>query len=105
MTGSSEYDEPAAYAPLTIYVYPDGDHWVASTLGYDSVATAPQSKLAADGLVKALLVEGWIGPDKQQLVVRKLKSSKELEQVWTRENENRGRERLALKQVFSKTKA
>jgi hypothetical protein len=105
MTGSSEYDEPVAYAPLTIYVYPEGDHWVASTLGYDSVATAPQSKLAADGLVKALLVEGWIGPDKQQLVVRKLKSSKELEQVWIQENENQGRERITLKQVRSKSKA
>jgi hypothetical protein len=64
MTGSSEYDEPVAYEPLTIFVYPDGDHWVASTLGYDSVEKAPQSKLAADRLVKALLVEGWIGPDK-----------------------------------------
>ena len=85
MTGSSEYDEPVAYAPLTIYVYPEGKYWVASTLGYDSWTKAPQFKLAADRLVKALLVEGWIGPDKQKLVIRKLKDFKELEQIWIRE--------------------
>jgi len=98
---NSRDDAPAAYAPLTVYVYPEGDHWVAATFGYDLKQKAPQSNLAANLLVKALLKLGWV-TEKQGFVMRKLRNEKEFEQTWLREYEDREPERRALKEVFSR---
>jgi hypothetical protein len=40
MTERSQYDDSVPYEPLPIYVYPEGNEWVASAFGYDLVQRA-----------------------------------------------------------------
>jgi hypothetical protein len=86
MGESKEYEEAVAYGRLPIYVYPEGDHWVATALGYDHVQRGKGPLLAADRLVRDLSKWGLIDPDKQKGTLHKLKGPEELAQIWTRGN-------------------
>ena len=88
MPDEKEYDEPTPYERLPIYVYPENDQWVAVAVGYDHLQRAAGPQLAANRLVRDLRDWGLINPDKQKAVMHKLKSPKDLAEIWNREREN-----------------
>lgn len=81
MIEKSAYDERTAYERLPVYVYPEGDHWVATALGYDHVQRGEGPQLAANRLVRDLWDMGLIARDKQRCVMHKLKGADELRQL------------------------
>jgi hypothetical protein len=95
MSAKNDYDEPIPYDHLPIYVYPEGEQWVATAIGYDHAQRAAGPQLAANSLVRDLRDWGLINLDTQKAVMYKLKSPKDLAEIWNRERENDRPARIA----------
>jgi hypothetical protein len=96
MTEKSEYDDPASYEPLPIFVYPEGKEWVASAFGYDLVQRASGCKQATRLLFEGLRRLDWVS-EKQGFVMHQLKNKRELN-IWKKERKTGKGERRALKE-------
>jgi hypothetical protein len=86
-----EYDQSAAFAPLPVYTWPEGDHFCATALGYAPICRGAGPKVAANLLVKELLRLGLVSlaesaNRQKRFKLIELASARELERLWSAGN-------------------